>query len=607
MNRLPLKRLFTSCVVAGSLAVTGCGEGVNEDVPRDEPGFPGIFDSVPQRLDAIACDLTGNLASFTMADGETAIVSLRSADKALLVNGVPCVTAAGVVANTTNTKRLNVTGSAGANTVILDYLQGSFLPGSSTAIGVDLALGAGADSIRIRGSRVADTVTVGADGISTGTDGNRDINFSNSGTLSIVASLGEGNDVFTGAGGRGTGLAYAAALTVYGGAGNDTLTGGDGGDTINGGTGNDLISGGLGIDTLNGDEDDDTFDEGTANSGADVFNGGSGIDTVTYARRTVGVTVTMGAGADDGETGATEGDDVTASIEILVGTALADVLTGSAGNDTINAGAGDDQLSGGGGDDILRGEAGYDTFLEGTAANGADVFHGGPGIDTVSYALRTAGVTVSINGVADDGTTGANENDNVMGDVENLVGSAFGDVLTGSALANVIDGGLGDDTLNGLAGDDTFPQGAAPSGSDTIIGGDGVDTVDYSLRTVALVITMDDGLANDGEGTENDNIGATVENLVCGAHDCTVTGNALDNVIYGSTSADRGDGNPAVNVLSGLGGDDQLFGGPGDDTLNGGAGDDLLDGAAGTNTLDCGLGQGDIGISAGGTMTGCEL
>ncbi len=52
--------------------------------------------------------------------------------------------------------------------------------------------------------------------------------------------------------------------------------------------------------------------------------------------------------------------------------------------------------------------------------DGPDVFEGGTGVDTVFYKFRSTAVTVDLDGFADDGARG--EGDNVLADVENLVG-----------------------------------------------------------------------------------------------------------------------------------------------------------------------------------------
>ena len=59
-------------------------------------------------------------------------------------------------------------------------------------------------------------------------------------------------------------------MTLYGGAGNDTLLGEAGNDILHGGAGNDTLFGGLGDDILCGEAGNDTY----------VFNRGEGHDTI---------------------------------------------------------------------------------------------------------------------------------------------------------------------------------------------------------------------------------------------------------------------------------------------------------------------------------------
>ena len=92
------------------------------------------------------------------------------------------------------------------------------------------------------------------------------------------------------------------------------------------------------------------------------------------------------------------------------------------------------------GNDTMTGGSGQDTFVSGT---GADVLKGGIGYDTADYSARTAPLTVSLDGVANDGEAG--EGDNVQTDVEVVTGGAGGDTL---------DGGLGADDLYGGAGNE---------------------------------------------------------------------------------------------------------------------------------------------------------
>ncbi len=79
--------------------------------------------------------------------------------------------------------------------------------------------------------------------------------------------------------------------------------------------------------------------------------------------------------------------------------------SGAGGNDTLRGNGGDDILQGGGGDDLLEGGSGNDSLLGGGFADtmvggsGADTFveTAGNGIDWLSYATDTTGVTVSLN------------------------------------------------------------------------------------------------------------------------------------------------------------------------------------------------------------------
>jgi Ca2+-binding RTX toxin-like protein len=149
-----------------------------------------------------------------------------------------------------------------------------------------------------------------------------------------------------------------------------------------------------------------------------------------------------------------------------------DTLTGGTGSDTLDGGSGNDTLSGGLGSDTLRGGLGADTAVALAVRDGADRFSGGSGVDTASYAARAIAVTVSLDGIANDGS--APEGDNNFSDVENATGGSSNDTLTGNAANNRLTGGAGGDTLNGLGGNDTLSGGL---GRDTLRGGFGTDSL----------------------------------------------------------------------------------------------------------------------------------
>jgi Ca2+-binding RTX toxin-like protein len=120
------------------------------------------------------------------------------------------------------------------------------------------------------------------------------------------------------------------------------------------------------------------------------------------------------------------------------------------------------------------------------------------------------------------------------------------DAVTVAAPTNaVILGGPGDDQLQGGTGQDVFE------------GDEGTDGVSYGPR-VAPITTSKDGVANDGEANEGDNIGSDVERI---------TGGSANDSIGGGPDADILDGGPGDDTLSGGPGADQLLGGPGRDAV----------------------------------------
>lgn len=273
--------------------------------------------------------------------------------------------------------------------------------------------------------------------------------------------------------------------TLNGGTNGDRLLGGAGDDTLNGGGSNDTIDGGPGVDRMNGGDGTDTFTTSdTTNDGADVIDGGFLGGIVTYAARTVPVSITFDGIANDGAAGE---NDTLINITQVVGGQNNDTMTGDNGTTLFFGGPGNDTLDGGGGTDAMDGGAGNDTLLGGPGPVGTladnDLMFGGAGTDTARYAGRAATVTVNLNIGAGDGATG--ENDTVGSDVENVIGGNAGDILIGSTLANRLSGGNGNDRLTGGAGadqllgengDDTLDGVDNVSGNDQVNGGQNTDT-----------------------------------------------------------------------------------------------------------------------------------
>lgn len=478
---------------------------------------------------------------------------------------------------------------------------------------------------------------------------------------------GAGNDTLNGGGGVDT-ASYATASgavtinmatgTVTGAAGTDTLisiekvigsvyvdtiTGSGGGDIIDGGLGADLIDAGAGTDTisyessgapitvtLNVSSSDgknlSNFENilgssygdvliGTATDnviegglGDDAIDGGGGNDTASYSKAAAGVTASLLAGSSSGGAG----NDSLSDIENLTGSAYNDTLVGNGGTNILNGGAGDDVLIGG---------AGGDTLV------------GGEGTDTASYASAGAAVAVVINGA---GTAGDASGD-VLSGIENLIGSAYNDILTGDGSVNSIEGGLGDDAIDGGAGDDTVSY-ASASGTVTVnlslgganvsgaAGNDSVTNVENIIGSAYADVLTGNGYANTIEGGLGDDVlaGGTGTDTVTYAHAAaavtvdlaagTASGGDGSDVLTGFesvTGSSHGDtliGDGFVNVLDGGAGNDTLAGGAGADQLIGGDGSDTASYASATSAVTANLttGSGTLGDANGDTFSGIE-
>jgi glucose/arabinose dehydrogenase len=207
----------------------------------------------------------------------------------------------------------------------------------------------------------------------------------------------------------------------------------------------------------------------------------------------------------------------------------ADILRGLAGND---------MLFGGSGNDTLEGGAGADTLI------------GGPGIDTADYSTSPAGVNVNLlTGLG----AGSDAQGDILGGIENIVGSAFNDTLTGDGGTNALVGG---------------------AGADTLIGGPGIDTADYSTSTAAVSVNLLTGVGSGGDAQGD--ILTGIENIVGSDHADTLTGDNGPNAIVGGLGDD---------TLDGGRGHDTLTGGPGTDTFRFGS-DALTPGQPGSAVFD---------------------
>ena len=446
--------------------------------------------------------------------------------------------------------------------------------------GNDFASAAGAtfpDPVTLNGGTGSDTLTLDDSGLGTA-NGDADGDSITGGTGADTINGGADNDSISG---------LAGADTINGGAGADNLYGGDDADTINGGDDQDFIYGEAGDDSLHGDAGDDNLYGQDGNetfvpeAGNDFFLGENGFDTMDYSANSASQPIAVYqdySGNDDDGQGTV--DNVYNDIEAIDGGAGNDVidsfyafqpvsLSGNAGNDTLTGpnitggGTIDDTIDGGAGNDRLRGRGGADSLV------------GGTGIDRALYDDHSQGVTVSLDGVQDDGNaTEDGALDNVDTTVESVQGSGSDDTLTGSCANNTLAPLDGDDVVNGDPGTcavfgNDFMGGydgyGGFNGNDTFNGQGGTDAVTYTQNSLGQPVFVSlDGAANDSDGTS-----AGAENV-----------NSDIETVYGSGGSDVINASDAAQGVS-------LFGRDGDDILFGSAFADFIDGQAGADSLNC--------------------
>jgi len=246
----------------------------------------------------------------------------------------------------------------------------------------------------------------------------------------------------------------------------------------------------------------------------------------------------------------------------------AQLLDGGAGNDKIDGDIGpdvvrgvpcDDEVTGGAGNDTVEGGDGNDTlYPDGYDEPGKDVVDGGAGIDNISDWVIPGNdfhprVAISLDGQANDGRPG--ENDNVAnvekidssvsgtfaggpGDDEFFVranmdqgdstvtGGGGNDKLKGHDHAEAIDGGPGNDVIEGGLNHDTLTGGP---GKDTIFGDSTADTCNFLSCRIAFGNDVID--ARDGER----------DTIDCGVGEDRATVDAID-VVTNCEQVEKGGG-----------------------------------------------------------------
>ena len=139
------------------------------------------------------------------------------------------------------------------------------------------------------------------------------------------------------------------------------------------------------------------------------------------------------------------------------------MLVGNAGNDTLIGGTGDDTLEGGAGNDLLIGGAGSDTYVFDGSDLGEDTIEELPGNsgDTLDFSGLSAPVAVDLASTAVQEVSPGHLSLKLSSDVglENVIGTAFADVMYGNEQDNYLMGAGGRDLLEGRGGNDVLLAG----------------------------------------------------------------------------------------------------------------------------------------------------
>ena len=373
--------------------------------------------------------------------------------------------------------------------------------------------------------------------------------------------------------------ALAAAATITGGAGADTLSGASAaiaGVTISGGAGNDTITGSATkASTLNGDAGNDSITGGAA---ADVIDGGVGTNTYVFSSTTVveqtGSSATTGVVINLGATALSQSDvftataaylatvspsvaatsstylfagesstnvsvvDTLANIQNATGTELADYIVGS---DSANA------LVGADGIDVLSGGAGNDFMVGDVSGNDdVDTLIGGAGDDTYQYADA---------GEADqwvEAAAGGTDTIYVAADLS-LSGLAVGTTLAGVAANGSLSGF---EQLALGAGVDVVFNSAQVTGLTMVVGETAAGTSSITVNASAATSPIDLSGFSTSASTYTSSTGASaaLTALTSGTDLVYINGDTGINAIVGSVLADvitAAGGVDTINITNG--------------------------------------------------------
>jgi len=424
--------------------------------------------------------------------------------------------------------------------------------------------GDGIDVVRVNGGNGAEVFTATANGARVRFDridpAPFSIDIGTSERLHVFANGGD--DTFSASGN----LAPLIAITVDGGAGNDTLLGGNGPDVLRGGAGADFVDGNQGNDIVWLGAGDDVFQwdpgdgndrvEGEAGDDTLVFNGSAANEVFALTpvsgrarlTRNVGnITVDMGSietvdtrllgGSDQYTVGNLVGTGVTLVVANLAATLGGN--TGDAATDIVT----------------VEGTSAADVIAVGATGTTATVARAGLTVDVFAAEPATDRLTVNALGGADQVTASGNLAALVHLTVDGGTGN---DTIAGGNGADVLIGGDGNDTVDGNGGNDTVFLGAGDDiahwdpgdGNDVVEGQAGTDTFDIRGSNASEGVTFS---ANGGRVTFFRNVGNVTLDVDDVEHFAFNALGGTDTISVGNLSATNAT-DIALRLASTLGG-----------------------------------------------------
>jgi RTX calcium-binding nonapeptide repeat (4 copies)/Metallo-peptidase family M12B Reprolysin-like len=439
----------------------------------------------------------------------TADVNFTLSDTSLGIPGAGAVTLS-------NVSRATLTAASGANSFVVSNWSGQATlrgGGGDDSYTVDFTgLGSGqvlvddssgaADTLKVTGTAGADTLIVDATSVSRASE---TVTYSGIDDLTVLGGAGE-DDFIVNASSSGVtldGQGDSDDYTVQFGALNGVVTVADTPPAnvfdrlfVNGTAADDVLQITPTSVTRNSSE--------TVNySGIEFLqlDAGNGADQITVEGTSATTTVLGGDGDDQFVVNANgafftltlDGQEGSDSYAIGLGSLDGPVVindTGTTGIDTllINGTPGDDV--------IILTDNGVSSGLQNVTFSGIEQFavDAGAGNDLVDGSALTISVTI-FGGTGDDTLIGGSNDDKLYGQDGNdhLHGGAGNDLLSGGDGADALFGDAGDDQLAGGAGDDHLYGGSGndfldgDAGTDIAYGGDGDDTLKADSRDDRLI------------------------------------------------------------------------------------------------------------------------